>query len=61
MSYKCDKCICKHCAIAQINGGAPGCGNCSECINDTSQKYINSCNDFYSVKENNVTYKKLNK
>lgn len=28
---KCYYCICKTCAIAEINGGASGCGNYKDC------------------------------
>lgn len=42
---KCNYCICKTCAIAQINGGAPGCGNCEDCdLIDGCR----SCNDYYN-------------
>lgn len=27
----CENCICKTCAIAYVNGGAPGCGDCEKC------------------------------
>lgn len=56
----CQHCICKTRAIAEINGGAPGCGDCYECI--TSGKYIhfcNGCKEYYNPNENknlNLTY-----
>lgn len=28
---KCDYCICKTCAIAYVNSGAEGCGDCEKC------------------------------
>ena len=43
---KCHYCICKTCAIAEINGGAPGCGNCKDCdLTDGCR----SCNDYYNI------------
>ena len=43
---KCYQCICKTCAVAQINGGAPGCGNCKDCdLTDGCR----SCNDYYNI------------
>lgn len=44
---KCDHCICKTCAIAEINGGAPGCGDCYECM---SQDFPNvtQCGEYYN-------------
>lgn len=44
---KCDYCICKTCAIAQVNGGAEGCGNCEDC-KVTNQKPVNMCIDYYN-------------
>ena len=42
---KCHYCICKTCAIAEINGGAPGCGNCKDChLIDGCR----SCNEYYN-------------
>lgn len=42
---KCHYCICKTCAIAEINGGAPGCGNCKNCdLTDGCR----SCNEYYN-------------
>lgn len=42
---KCNYCICKTCAIAEINGGAPGCGNCKDCnLIDGCR----SCNEYYN-------------
>lgn len=28
----CEHCICSNCHLAQSNGGAPGCGNCKDCV-----------------------------
>lgn len=43
---KCNHCICKTCAIAQINGGASGCGNCKDCdLTDGCR----SCNEYYNL------------
>lgn len=43
---KCHYCICKTCAIAEINGGAPGCGNCKDCdLTDGCR----SCNEYYNL------------
>lgn len=42
---KCHYCICKTCAIAEVNGGAPGCGNCRDCdLTDGCR----SCNEYYN-------------
>lgn len=42
---KCHYCICKTCAIAEVNGGAPGCGNCEDCdLIDGCR----SCNEYYN-------------
>lgn len=42
---KCHYCICKTCAIAEVNGGAPGCGNCKNCdLTDGCR----SCNEYYN-------------
>lgn len=30
----CHHCICKTCLIAEVNGGAPGCGDCYKCSNE---------------------------
>lgn len=27
----CYHCICKTCLLAEVNGGAPGCGDCYKC------------------------------
>lgn len=43
---KCNYCICKTCAVAQVNGGAPGCGDCKNCdLTDGCR----SCNDYYNI------------
>ena len=45
---KCNYCICKTCAIAEINGGAPGCGNCKDCdLIDGCR----SCNEYYNSEQ----------
>ena len=41
----CRKCICAHCLIAKTNGGADGCGDCSQC---KGEKPVNNCTDFYA-------------
>jgi hypothetical protein len=43
---KCYYCICKTCVIAEINGSAPGCGNCKNC--DLTDWY-RSCNEYYNT------------
>lgn len=45
---KCDYCICKTCAIAQINGGAEGCGDCNSCKEHEYYLFVNACNEYYS-------------
>ena len=46
---KCYYCICKTCAIAEVNGGAPGCGNCKDCdLTDGCR----SCNEYCNYSEN---------
>lgn len=46
---KCHYCICKTCAIAEINGGAPGCGDCKNCdLTDGCR----SCNEYYNLEPN---------
>lgn len=30
----CYHCICKTCLLAEVNGGAPGCGDCYKCSNE---------------------------
>ena len=48
----CDNCICKTCAIAEVNGGAPGCGDCYKCSNSGNYEYhCNSCNEYYNTDE----------
>lgn len=48
----CDSCICKTCAIAEVNGGAPGCGDCYKCSNSGNYEYhCNSCNEYYNTDE----------
>lgn len=42
---KCYYCICKTCAIAEVNGGAPGCGNCKDC---DLMDGCRSCNEYYN-------------
>ena len=44
---KCDYCICKTCAIAYINGGAEGCGDCEYCREHEYILFHNSCYDYY--------------
>lgn len=45
---KCLYCICKTCFIAESNGGAPGCGNCDDCIEHNYQQFCNHCNEYYN-------------
>lgn len=45
---KCSKCICKTCAIAAINGGAPGCGDCIDCMSRNYELQYTNCNDYYN-------------
>ena len=45
---KCAFCICKTCAIAESNGGAPGCGNCDICLGTPNQRGVTSCSDYYN-------------
>ena len=45
---KCNHCICKTCAIAYVNGGAPGCGDCIKCIANDFDLQCKSCNDYYN-------------
>lgn len=45
---KCDFCICKTCAIAYTNGGAPGCGDCELCKGTPNEKPVTSCNEYYN-------------
>lgn len=56
MYNPCDYCICKTCAIAEVNGGAEGCGNCSSCKSRNYAERTNSCSDYYNPtrRENNV-------
>lgn len=47
---ECNKCICKTCAIAEVNGGAEGCGNCYECIIDGDMHFFcTKCNEYYNA------------
>lgn len=47
---ECNKCICKTCAIAEVNGGAEGCGNCYECItNGEMHCFRTRCSDYYNA------------
>ena len=45
---KCDFCICKTCAIAYYNGGAPGCGDCWLCEGTPNQHGVTICNEYYN-------------
>lgn len=44
----CHHCICKTCLIAEVNGGAPGCGDCYECSNTGYKLCRQSCWDYYN-------------
>ena len=49
ISPYCQHCICKTCAIAEVNGGAPGCGDCFKCAKDGTYSYFcNHCSEYYS-------------
>lgn len=45
----CSHCICKSCLIAEINGGAPGCGDCYECLKGNYSWFCNNCPDYYNI------------
>lgn len=51
MKLKCDNCICKTCLIAEINGGAPGCGDCYKCMNNNYEYLCHNCSDYYNTDE----------
>lgn len=44
----CHHCICKTCLIAEVNGGAPGCGDCYKCQNEGYKLFCQSCWDYYN-------------
>ena len=44
----CHHCICKTCLIAEVNGGAPGCGDCYKCSNEGYSLFCQSCRDYYN-------------
>lgn len=46
---KCYHCICKTCHIAEINGGAPGCGDCFKCQENDFALFCNRCHDYYNT------------
>lgn len=55
----CHHCICKTCLIAEVNGGAPGCGDCYKCSNEGYNLFCQSCRDYYncdSAKGMNLNY-----
>lgn len=55
----CNHCICKTCLIAEVNGGAPGCGDCYKCSNEGYNLFCQSCRDYYncdSPKGMNLNY-----
>lgn len=50
--FKCDHCICKTCLIAEVNGGAPGCGDCYRCMSDKENDHpgqCTNCSDYYNT------------
>lgn len=50
ISAYCQHCICKTCAIAEVNGGAPGCGDCFKCAKSGEYNYFcNSCKEYYNA------------
>ncbi len=44
----CHHCICKTCSFAEVNGGAPGCGDCYKCSNNGYKLFRQSCWDYYN-------------
>lgn len=44
----CHHCICKTCLLAEVNGGAPGCGDCYKCSNERYKLFRQSCWDYYN-------------
>ena len=44
----CNHCICKTCRIAEVNGGAPGCGDCFECTEENYKWRCTNCNEYYN-------------
>lgn len=48
MNEKCNHCICKTCVIAAVNGGAPGCGDCIDCMSRDYEFQCTHCNDYYN-------------
>ena len=47
----CNHCICKTCAIAYVNGGAEGCGDCDFCKSHEYHWFNNECKDYYNPKK----------
>lgn len=45
----CEHCICKTCAIAEIHGGGPGCGDCYECEKENFALRCTNCSDYYNT------------
>ena len=59
MTNPCEHCICKTCAIAKVNGGAPGCGDCDFCKSDNYLGRCTNCGEYYNpVKINDKEAKK---
>ena len=49
---KCNHCICKTCLLAEVNGGAPGCGDCYKCMKGDDYPYhCNSCKEYFNKDE----------
>ena len=48
MIKPCEHCICKTCAIAYINGGAEGCGDCKVCKEINYKLRQTGCYDYYN-------------
>lgn len=44
----CYHCICKTCLLAEVNGGAPGCGDCYKCSREGYNLFCQSCFDYYN-------------
>ena len=46
---KCNFCICKTCALAYYDGGAPGGGDCWMCEGLPEEKGVTSCPEYYNA------------
>lgn len=43
----CVLCKCKDCAIAYVNGGGEGCGDCYKCTKNNGSLFVDHCNCAY--------------